>query len=356
MWPYFILVFLPVLVNLIFLNNKNRNRIAIISFFLILIILVSLRSKSIGSDTGNYCYLYDMLNDTSIRSSMFKTGEYEYGFLLYTRLCTFIKYDLQLYLAITAFLSLFPILIFYGKKSEGAILSLAIFLVLGFFRLYFSGIRQGLAITWVVPAFYFCKEKKLLPFLATVFMASVFHHSAFIMLLMYPLCWIRSNKKALLFIFPALFVVYLLKASLFTTIVPYMGEKFMDAYGEITETGAIMMLLLLVLLMVFAFLIPDDKKLDRETLAMRNFLVISTFLQVFAGVSTIAMRLNYYFFLFIPLLIPKIISMASEKTKTLAKFGGAIISVVFIGYYFYGAINGADNLELYPYIFYWMTD
>lgn len=355
MWPYYVLVFLPVLITLLFLKNKNRNRIAIISFFSILIILVSLRNKSIGSDTGNYWFLYDMLNDT-IRSSMFKTGEYEYGFLLYTRLCTFIKYDFQLYLTITAFLSLIPILILYGKKSEGAILSIAIFLVLGFFRLYFSGIRQGLAIMWVVPAFYFCKEKKLLPFLATVFMAFVFHHSAFIMLLMYPLCWMKLDRKALLFIFPALFAVYLLRVSLFATILPFLGEKFEETYGDITETGAIMMLLLLVLLMVFAFLIPDEKKLDRETLAMRNFLVISTFLQVFAGVSTIAMRINYYFFLFIPLVIPKVISIASNNLRFIAKFGGAIISVVFIGYYFYGAITGADNLELYPYIFYWMTD
>lgn len=309
-----------------------------------------------GSDTFNYWYLYDLLNEQSSRSIFRLSGDYEVGFLLYTRLCSSVKYEFQLYLGVTAFISLFPVLLFYGKKSEDAILSISIFLALSFFRIYFSGIRQGLAMALVIPAYYFCKEKRLVPFLMTVLMAFMIHNSAMILLLMYPLYWIKFDKNSLVFIFPGIMLVYALRAALFSAIVPYMGEKFEEAYGEITETGAIMMLLLMVLFMVFAFLIPNEKKLDRETIAMRNFLVLSTFIQIFSGVSTIAMRINYYYFLFIPLLIPKIITLAPKNVKLLAKLGGAVISIGFIGYYFYGALNGTDKLELYPYLFYWLTD
>ena len=83
--------------------------------------------------------------------------------------------------------------------------------------------------------------------------------------------------------------------------------RFTKYDASITQTGAFTMLILFAAFAVFAFLIPEDSALDAETIGLRNFLLLSVVLQMFAPLHTIAMRMNYYYIIFIPLLIPKIL-------------------------------------------------
>ena len=53
------------------------------------------------------------------------------------------------------------------------------------------------------------------------------------------------------------------------------------------------MLILFALFTVFAFIIPDELIIDKETTGLRNFLLLSLVLQMFAPLHSLAMRLNY---------------------------------------------------------------
>ena len=69
-------------------------------------------------------------------------------------------------------------------------------------------------------------------------------------------------------------------------------ESFTGYDASITQTGAVTMLLLFAAFAVFAFLTPNDDAIEIETIGLRNFLLLSVVLQMFAPLHTIAMRMN----------------------------------------------------------------
>ena len=54
-----------------------------------------------------------------------------------------------------------------------------------------------------------------------------------------------------------------------------------------------LMLILFGAFVVFSFLVVDEKKLDEETIGLRNFLLMAFTLQIFAPLHTLAMRMGY---------------------------------------------------------------
>jgi hypothetical protein len=66
------------------------------------------------------------------------------------------------------------------------------------------------------------------------------------------------------------------------------------------------MLILFLIFTVFAYLVPDESKLDPDTIGMRNFLLLAVAIQMFAPLHSLAMRMNYYYIVFIPLLTVQI--------------------------------------------------
>ena len=107
-----------------------------------------------------------------------------------------------------------------------------------------------------------------------------------------------------------------------------------------------------VLFLVFSYFIPDDDKMDEESLGLRNILLMSTLLQCFAPVHMLAMRMNYYYIVFVPLLIPKIIEHRSDRWNQIARVGRHVMVVFFLLYFFVSA-NAGSGLKVFPYHFFW---
>ena len=59
-------------------------------------------------------------------------------------------------------------------------------------------------------------------------------------------------------------------------------EKYTEYDGTITQTGAYTMLFLFIIFAIFSFVIPDEKAMDAETIGLRNFLLFSVAIQMFA--------------------------------------------------------------------------
>ena len=129
-------------------------------------------------------------------------------------------------------------------------------------------------------------------------------------------------------------------------------EKFTRFEGIITQTQAYTMLVLFVIFGVFCFVIPNEEKLDEECIGLRNILLLSTTLQMFAPLHTLAMRMNYYFIIFIPLLIPKIIKNRSSQWNQIGMIARHVM-VVFFAVYFFSIANKGGSLHVFPYNFFW---
>jgi hypothetical protein len=103
---------------------------------------------------------------------------------------------------------------------------------------------------------------------------------------------------------------------------------------------------------LFAFLIPDEFMLDAETIGLRNFLLLSLVIQMFAPLHMLAMRMNYFYIIFIPLLLPKIIACRSKRWNQVAVLGRHVMVAFFLIYFFAGAFRGSA-LHVWPYHFFW---
>lgn len=128
--------------------------------------------------------------------------------------------------------------------------------------------------------------------------------------------------------------------------------NFRNETIAIRSTGAYAVTLLLVIILLYTFLIPDQNKLDDDTIGLRNILILSAILQTFSAVNTVAMRLNYYFLLLIPILISKVIRSGNEKYNLLIRLSVVCMTVFFTFYFFYNAYTGSDALHVYPYEFF----
>ena len=217
-------------------------------------------------------------------------------------------------MVIAAVLSVWFVARAHIKYSTDASLTIALFVMTSNFAMMFSGLRQAIAISLSFVAFEFVRKKKLLPFLAITFLAILFHTSAFMILFMYPLYHLRITRSWMLIIVPLLGLLFVFNAPIFNYLTAIMS-RFTDYEAGISSTGAYTMLILYGLLAVFAYVVPDERALaaDPDAIGLRNFLLMSVALQMFAPLHTLAMRMNYYYMAFVPLAIPMVIEYRSHR-------------------------------------------
>ena len=352
---FFVLLFVPMLIQHVVINKRyaidyeKKNKRALTFFFIALTVLVMLRHESVGNDTRSYSMFFERYAETSWAS--LSNAPLEIGYLYFNKLISLISKEPQFFLAVSAIavsLMMYPT---YRRSCEDASLTVMLFCIMSTFVMMFSGIRQMLAIGIGFIAYEFTRKKKLIPFVIAVCLALSFHTSAFMLVFMYPLYHARITKKWLYVVIPALIAVFIFNRPIFS-VLAMLIERYTNYAGDIASTGAYTMLILFTIFAVFSFVIPDEKRIDKETIGLRNFLLFSLVIQMFAPLHTLAMRMNYHYIIFIPLLLPKVISFRNKRWEQVAVLGRHVMVVFFFLYFFFSAM-GSGNLNVFPYHFFW---
>ena len=373
MFPYIILMFLPLLFTFVayytegerkgklviaFEENNNiiDHNLVLPAFFMIFLLILVCRDKSIGRDLLNYEYYFKSISKTSFS----KILEYDLGvlYVLLYWIVSRINDSYQFFLAVVALITILPIAAFYCKDRTDSFLKIVLFMNMSTFIMIFSGLRQSIAISLGIIAMKFVREKKLLKFLIIVLVAMGVHHTGFMILMLYPLYHVAFKRKHLIVIVPSFLVVFAFNKPIFTYVTSVLSMIFGDKYDtDISSTGAYTILILFVLFSTLCFIVPDESKMDRETLGLRNILLVATFLQCFAPVHTLSMRMNYYFIIFIPVAVSKVLQCAKKDSMDIAWAAKRVLVVFFMCYYLYTAYNscqtGISTLDTYPYIPFW---
>ena len=354
MFPFVILLFVPILIQHIVLGNKKvnyekKNSIALAVFFVIFAVLVMLRHETIGNDTRNYIRTFEKYCALPWSGIAARTGEL--GFAYFVKVVSLFTKTPQVFLAITTLVTMAMIYPTYRRLNADPSLAIVIFSVMSTFVMTFSGIRQMLAVGIGFVAYEFTRRKKPIPFVIAVAIAMTFHTSAFMLAFMYPLYHVKITRKWLFVVVPVLLLMLVFNNQIFAVLGALL-ERYTQYDASVARTGAYTMIILFALFAVFAFLIPDEKRLNRETIGLRNFLLFALVLQMFAPLHTLAMRMNYYYIIFIPLLLPQVIECRSERWKQIAVLGRHVMVLFFFAYFFISAYGGG-NLNVFPYRFFW---
>lgn len=367
MYPYFALLLIPGLLQA-WLSSTNTvvrvntrepisgKQIALPVFFAILLILLAVRDKSVGRDLGTYRYIFNHLGNSNFTFDMVFTSEWLFRLYCWF-VYQFISTNYQVFLAITAVLTILPIACVYCQDKEYGYMKAAIFVNMSTFIMLFSGIRQSLAMAIGMLAYVAVKKKRLFGFFVLSVIAASIHHTGFMVFLLLPLYRMRFRKKDLIWIAPFWVAVFIFSKPIFNILTRF--ASILNEQYDVTasSTGAFGSFLLFILFAFFCFLITDEKNMDEETIGLRNILVFSVFLQSFAMVNYLVMRMNYYFILLIPITIGKCVHFRKNNYRQVATVGVSVLSTFFTLYFFYGIyrsyVTGLSTLDTVPYIPFW---
>lgn len=351
---FYVLLLIPLLMQHIMiggysLDYQKRNKKALTFFFCLLTLLVMLRHESIGNDTENYIYYFDEFRWLSWQNLGDKG--LEIGFAIFNKMVALISKDPQVYLASAALAVSAMIYPTYKRLCVDTSLTIVLYCLMSTFVMMFSGIRQMLAVGIGFIAYGFTRRHKFLPFVATVILSMTVHTSGFMLLVMYPVYHAKITKKWLYVVIPVLAVIFLFNRQVFSILSVFL-ERYTRFESIASSTGAYTMLILFAIFAVFAFLIPEESAMDEETIGLRNFLLLALVIQMFAPLHVLAMRMNYYYIIFIPLLMPRIVQYRSKRWNQVAIWGRHVMVVFFLCYFFVNAYRGG-SLNVFPYHFFW---
>ncbi len=340
-----ILIFAHILVN-----DKKQNDLLFFCIVGFIIILQGLRSFSVGVDLQSY-ELYFYQNSQINIIDIIKIYKTECLFHIMNRLIFLLGGNFRVVLFVTSIIIFVPLALIIKKYSKMPYISLLLFVLLGFFAFSLSGLRQTAAIGITIIAFIFIKKKKILPFIIFVFIATLFHNSAVIFFLAYPIYNFKLTKNNVVWLILFAIPIFIFRKQ----IVVNLGKLYNDYY-EVVETKAYNFLLMLIAFFIASIiiLIRNEKK---ETFGLINFLFASVVIQFFVGYSQVVMRFNYYYIIYLIFLIPELILNIERYSYRIA-FSSFIIG--FLGLQFFMQIKN-NVMQIYPYTFltkdlYWFLD
>lgn len=360
-WFYAILVFLAIL---IYAKNKpveeQHKKICVVGFFA-LFLLLALRHPYMGVDLGwgyskGYLHSFEVLNEYNLRE-IFQLKQhlnYERGYIIFNKLVGLISKDQQVFLSVCAFVSVLPIAIYTYKRSKMPLLSLFVFMGLPVFLIFFSGLRQAIAIGITVFSMFFVERKKIIGFVLTVLLATTFHSSSAIFLIAYPVYHIKLNNIGKLTILLFVPIVFVLREPLFL-----LFGKLFKKNVQIENTGAYTLFMVFVLIYIFLIVFNDNYERKNAETDKQNGLInlfyIACICQAFGSVYNTAIRVGYYFMVYLVIAIPntlenfRYIKIRYNSYYTIIKM---LIGAIFVAYGLY-ALKYDSWAMTNPYIFFW---
>ena len=264
----------------------------------LLILFVGLRFHT-GADWSNYHQMFD-------RSLSGNPFNIEYGFLLLNRVfkIVFDNYYVMQF-AITAFVGI-ALYRLYKHNSDYPIVSLHLIVWILLFNILMAQVRQSIAMAIIVFALPYIFERKPIHFFTAIFLASFFHISAIVAILLYFMY--RNFGKIIpvvvmvaaqfFYFFPGITEKFIL------FITPYLpgrlsnlAEVYVDSiYAEQAEFGTGIFYIIITTFSIFlvSFITPKDKKQAFFLNTLAVFIIIRGFAIGFEIIS----RFEAYFVVF----------------------------------------------------------
>lgn len=322
--------------------------------------ILALRHWSVGNDLGfrlkynvGYIPSFQAIN-THSWSEVLKMESflnYEKGYVIFNKLVGSVYNNKQFFLAVCAFIDFISIAILIYKKSKLPLLSWMIFLGLPVFLIFFSGLRQGIAISIIVLSVKFIDEKKIIKFILTVLLASTFHKSAIVFLTAYPLYHVKiSGWKSILSIL-MIPIVFVLRQPLFSI----FSKIFKDDAHTRDNGSWLLFVLFCVIYIALTILNHYNRTKNNKFL---NLFYFACLCQAFSGIYTTAMRVGYYFMIFLIIALPNAVYELKNNTARTSEnefiLGYITVFAAFVVYGIY-ALSTSTWACTNPYYFFWQS-
>ncbi len=320
---------------------KDKEKYSAFLCVLPMALLYALRYRRIGADTPGYVSSFLNIRNYTFSELFENEFRHEKGFLLYEKIISLFTDNYTVYFLITSII-LFGILGRFAYKYSGNVcVFLFLFVSLGTYQFYLTGLRQALAMSICMLAFDYVKNKKVCKFILYVIFASLFHRSAIIFLIVYPLCNLKKISSTIMSY--GITTVGLLIS--FTSFNDFVNDLLGYEYGvEQTGNGQIFLILLSIFMLYSLYNVPKIKKRGINTVPIMHLSFITIMLWVLRLVSRVAERPSYYFICGLYAFIGLSFKYGRAKENFVINLGIVCISFALFVY---------RNLGTSTYLFYW---
>lgn len=316
-------------------TSSKYNKGLIIFAGSLLFLICALRSAEFGPDTLRYVSEYISLSSINVADllvNVFSSTGRDPFFYLISKVVNLLGASYQIWLAVIAGIFIFSVSKLIYEYSNEVYLSFVALLSLQYLYFSLTGLRQTLALSLVLLSYKYLRERKLLPFLALVFIGSGFHYSALVFLIAYPLAHMKIGFKHIAVIIAALIVAYLYGDYVRDLVALVGWTERMASYsfreGTLTASGFV------IQFFIFIFCVYYKKgvlKTDRKNLSLYNLLFLGLVFQAFAIVIAEFFRISMYFSIFSIILIP--LAVKAERDKFTRRVVHTSIYISFVVFF-----------------------
>ena len=310
-------------------------------FFLIL--LTGFRNLSVGPDTAGYYLAYRNLEYSDWNEVLASFKDYyqngvgkDVGFTVFRKVFQGFGLSFRFFLLIVSMLFFIP----YGRLMKQLECNIAasfyaFLMFIALFLIYaFSSIRQDIAISATLIAYKFVRDRKLIPFLVLILVASTIHKSV---LLFLPYYWIANINKVktmatittvmlpVLFVFARPIGLFLAQLSGQESYVRYIESSWAHSG---TPVLTVMLLSCFVLYMLTIKILNEH---DPKHHFYTNTIFLSVGLLPITWIDPTLVRTLLYFIIYLPIIISNCMVLAPNSyKKTLIEVYFILISYFFI--------------------------
>lgn len=331
-------------------SDKKRKKLYLIIVFGMLTIVAAIRSYKVGIDTEQFVNAFQYINRIPFKNAF--NVRYEAGFVIFCRILGIFSQNIQMFIVATSIIIMPLIGRFIYRNSNDVMMSSVLFITLNQYAMYMNASRQAIAIAIILFGYEFLKDNKYVKYIICILLASLFHQTAIVMLVLIPLRKLEySNKMYFLTIVIggiSLLIadkIFNLGISLFKTYAGYGQSIFYESSLLAGSINAIIVLLALTLGMFF------KKDSDKEYHFLAYVISILFIIDMTVIKINIFVRLATYFSIFNIIWISKVCSVIKDKNqRVLVKY---IIYVCFILYWIIVSIYRPEWYGVIPYSTFW---
>lgn len=344
MIPYITAILCILFSRLAFGNNLlcGKQKVAYLFWSILpIFILLAFRADSVGMDTPNYIRSFE--NQKLPEHLQYEDDRIEIGYVFLEGLIAKTLSNPQWLFIITALFICLSIGHFIYQTAKEPMLALLFFITLGFFQFTLSGIRQSIALSITLWLYPFIKQKQFIRFIIGLFIASLFHKSAWLFL---PAYFIAQQKITPIRILIELlgFLLLFLSAERLLLIT----ADIMDYNYGIEETGNGYIFFIIVLLITICGIFNRTAIIQQNPTNkyVLNLNFISFSLWGLRLISRTAERVTLYYMPYSYLLLEE---MIMSQKKSIKQFSLFIVILLAISLFFYRL---SKDSSISPYTFY----
>lgn len=304
-----VLAIIPILAIIMKPSQSRTMRLLYVwIIFGTLAVLAMCRGYTVGVDTQQFVSVYQNIG----LNPSFSLEEYRYepGFTILCKLLNSISLEPQLLLVVTGAFILFTVGYTVYSLSDDVALSAFMFVAMTTYSTYLNVMRQAVAIGFVLLGYNQYVKRKWISSIIFFYIATLFHTSSWIVLIVLALTLLPFTKKTLLSYLFITAVMFIFSNQVTSVVAAMMGkERFYDPdHSGANYFGALIILMFTFCIVCLCFFYmginsSNDGKTTESVLYRHTLMLWLMFVAM--GVKVEVMnRFSYYFGIISILVVP----------------------------------------------------